>query len=408
MLPLTSGPVQPRDPVLSQVLVKPAGADCNLRCTYCFYLDRQQRYRTARRRMSPEVLETLIAQVMAAGAPAVTFGWQGGEPTLMGLEFFRHAVRLQMDRGGPLRQVANGLQTNGLLLDAPWCRFLSACRFLVGLSIDGDEVLHDTHRRDRKGGGSWARVRESAALLRAHEVDTNAVVLLSANSAGRADEIWEALHGLGLRHFQFIPCLEWRDERRLQWADHALRPHDYGALLCRFFDLWRADFSGGVPSTFVRTFEALLFGYVGRPVPLCQFAPTCGEDLVVEHNGDVFSCDFFVDDDHHLGNLMQTPLTALLADPRQRRFGAAKADLPAPCLPCPWRSHCHGGCPKDRARARSGDGLNPYCGAYRAFFAHADPELRRLADALGRPQGAPVPASMPSEQAADAGRTGDR
>jgi uncharacterized protein len=366
---------------LSQVLVKPAGADCNLRCEYCFYLEKAALYPSSRRRMSARVLDALVRQMMTGGAPAVAFGWQGGEPTLMGLEFFRQAVRAQRRHGTPGQLVSNSLQTNGVLVDDGWARFLAEHRFLVGLSIDGPETLHDAHRTTRRGDGSWSMACRAAATLLEHGVEANALVLLSSASAGRVREIWEALEGLGLRHFQFIPCLEWDRGEPGRWAPYALSPADYGEILCELLDLWLAGFENGVPGTYVRWFEALLFRYVGLEPPLCSLREVCGSELVVEHNGDVYSCDFHVTDRWRLGNVLTDDLATLLDGSRQREFGERKRTLPAKCGACRWLSRCRGGCPKDRDRnPEDPGGLNPYCPAYKRVFEKADPHLRRIAE----------------------------
>jgi uncharacterized protein len=372
--------MQKSSPALTGILVKPASADCNLRCRYCFYLATRELYPEGRRRMTGEVLEALIRSAMVGGAGVVSFCWQGGEPTLMGRVFFERALELQRRFTRPGQTAANSLQTNGLLLDDDFCRFLAQHRFLVGLSIDGTKDLHDHYRLGTKGRPSYERVRASLERLLAHGVDTNALIMVTDQTADRVEEIWRTLVALGLHHLQFIPCLELDPADPSRLAEYSVDPKIYGQVLCQLFDLWVGDFSGGVPATFVRWFEALLFGYVGQPVPLCELRPTCGTELVVEHNGDVYSCDFFVAPEHRLGNVMRQDLLKMLGSEPQRCFGASKAQIHRDCRDCPWLSRCFGGCLKDRACDLSGQGRNPFCAAYRRFFEHADPTLKRLAN----------------------------
>jgi len=221
---------------LECVLVKPAGADCNMRCAYCFYLHKRELYPQVRRRMSDEVLEELVRQVLEDGERQVSFAWQGGEPTLMGVEFFRRAVRLQERYARPGQVVANTLQTNGTLLDDDLCRLLGRAGFLVGLSVDGPADLHDRHRA-LSGGPSFETVAKGAERLRRFGVATNALVLLTSHTAGRLPEVWSTLKELGLAHFQLIPCLEWADEPGGEWAPHSISPEDFGEVLCEAFDL---------------------------------------------------------------------------------------------------------------------------------------------------------------------------
>ena len=374
-------------PPVSQVLLKPAGADCNLGCTYCFYLGKKDLYPRRRRRMGDEVLDAVCRQLLGGGAPSVSFGWQGGEPTLMGLPFFERAVACQRRHARPGQVVSNTLQTNGLLLDDPWCAFLRRYRFLVGLSIDGPLDLHDAYRVGTNGAGSFARVARAAARLACHGVETNALVVLTDRSVDRVEDIWRTLVELGLRHFQLIPCLESEagsPGRGASWQPYAMLPERYGEVLCRLFDLWTGAFRDGLPTLFVRWFDALLFAYVGLEPPLCTLSEVCGQGLVVEHNGDVYACDFFVSPEWRLGNLLVDDLRELARGPAQVAFGQRKRELHARCRQCRWLAVCRGGCPRDRDHDPREPGLDPYCEAYRVFFEHADPRLRGLAETWRR------------------------
>lgn len=386
---------------LDTVLVKPAGPDCNLACTYCFYSGRSSLFPEASaHRMSEAVLEEVVRQVMEQSGPEVSIGWQGGEPTLMGLPFFEKAVALE-ERYGRGKAVGNGLQTNGLLLDRAWARFLRRFDVLVGLSIDGPEEVHDRYRRTRGGGPTWARVRDAAAMLLDEGVAVNALTVVDDHSARFPDEIYDFHRGLGLSHMQFIPCVEADPADPGRAAPFSVSPEAWGEFLCRVFDRWRADFVDGLPRTSVRLFESLLFSYAGLQPPECTLAAECGTYVVVEHNGDVYSCDFFVEPRWKLGSVPRDRLADLLGSVKQAEFGRVKSVLPPPCLSCRWRAVCRGGCPKDRLRVGEDGGLNHFCGGFRRLLAHADADLKKLVDERTRSR-PPVPG--PDARGVPAGR----
>ncbi|TAL34763.1 MAG: anaerobic sulfatase maturase [Spirochaetes bacterium] len=375
---------------VTDVLVKPAGPDCNLACDYCFYSGKEAFFPGAKTRMSGEVLEALMRQLMGQPVPQISMGWQGGEPTLMGLPFFEKAVGY-MKRFGDGKAVSNGLQTNGMLIDKSWARFFKKYSFLVGLSIDGPEHVHDHYRKNHGGLGSWRKVSDAARLMLDAGVEVNALTVVNDYSQRFPEEIYSFHKSLGLPFMQFIPCVEpdaWDPGKA---APFSAGGEGYGNFLCKIFDLWLADFSDGKPTTSIRFFESLLFRYAGFPAPECTLQEECGGYVVVEHNGDVYACDFFVEPAWRLGNLLDTPLTDLLNSDRQREFGAMKRDLHADCLPCAWKELCRGGCTKDRLRDSPDGGLNHFCAAFRIFFPHADPHLRRLADEWTQAHGAPKP-----------------
>ena len=368
------------NPVLTSVLIKPAGPDCSMDCGYCFYSGKSSLYPApGAHRMSGAVLERVMRDFLSQRAEGLSVGWQGGEPTLMGLPFFEMAVALE-EKYGAGKTIGNGLQTNGLALDRAWARFFGKYHFLVGLSIDGPAHVHDRYRVMRGGAGTHGRVAAAARLLLDEGVPVNALTVVNDYSARYPDEIYDHHRGLGVDYMQFIPCVETDPAEPGRAAPFSVSAEAYGAFLCRVFDRWRADFRDGAPAASVRFFESLLFGYAGFEPPDCTLCETCGSYLVVEHNGDVYACDFFVEEGWKLGNVMGDGLAELYASGRQREFGARKAALPVPCASCPWLGRCRGGCPKDRERDPRDNGVSHFCAAYRMFFEHADAELKKLAD----------------------------
>ncbi|HTY39428.1 MAG TPA: anaerobic sulfatase maturase [Bacteroidota bacterium] len=365
---------------LQSVLIKPAGPDCNLDCTYCFYLDRTNQFPGAKiHRMSETVLEETVKQVLRESGRSVSFGWQGGEPTLAGLPFFEKAVEFQVKYGSG-KSVGNGLQTNGILLDQSWAQFLKRYSFLVGLSIDGPEHVHDHYRTFKGGQKSWSKVIDSAKLLLDAGVEVNALSVVNDYSVQFPEEIYAFHKELGLDFMQFIPCVETDPSDPTKAAPFSVSAEAYGRFLVRIFDLWRADFHGSVPTTSVRFFDSVLHKYVGLNAPDCTLMQTCGVYVVVEHNGDVFACDFFVEPEWKLGNIMSSNVADMLNSPLQTKFGEWKQDLPDKCLQCQWLRPCRGGCTKDRVRDLRDNNLNHFCESYMMFFAHADKELRMLAN----------------------------
>ncbi len=385
------------------IMTKPGGPICNLDCTYCFYLEKEKLYPgTQRWAMSPAVLEAYVQQYIAAQpGDTVYFAWQGGEPTVLGVEFFRAVVELQRRHAGGKR-IHNALQTNGTLLDDAWGRFLAEHDFLVGLSIDGPRGLHDRYRLDKGGKPTFDRVMRGVEVLKRHAVDFNTLTVVTRLSAQYPLQVYRFLKEIGSGHMQFIPIVE-RVARapardglvliqpsfagRAEVTPWSVRPADYGEFLCAIFDEWvRHD----VGRQFVQIFDVALELWYGREASLCIFRETCGRALALEHSGDVYSCDHFVYPENRLGNLLEAPLAALVDSAQQQAFGEAKRDtLPRYCRECDVRFACNGECPKHRfARTPDGEpGLNYLCAAYQRFFRHIDPYMKRMVDELraGRP-----------------------
>ncbi|MBN1420033.1 MAG: anaerobic sulfatase maturase [Planctomycetes bacterium] len=355
------------------LMAKPTCGICNLRCGYCYYLEKTRLYPDERRfRMSDEVLEAYVRAYLQAGLPVTSFAWQGGEPTLMGLPFFRKAVGLQRRHAPPETQVLNNLQTNGTLLDETWCAFLREENFLVGISIDGPARLHDAWRKDAAGRGSHARVFRGLECLRDGGVEFNALVLLNDVNVREPESVLDFLADSGVRHVQYIPCLNVDDVGR--GGRGSIGAAAYGDFLNRTFDLWLRRYVGRV---FIQTFEVTLANWLTGESPLCVFRKRCGRHMIVEYNGDVYACDHFVVPEWRLGNIARDPLPSLAYGARQDEFDARKEDLPAVCRACRWESLCHGGCPKHRIE---GDPpVNAFCEAYRMFFSHTEPVFRAMA-----------------------------
>ena len=349
-----------------------------MNCGYCFYLPKSQMFPESNKRMSNDVLEAMISQVMNQPVEHISFGWQGGEPTLMGIPFFQKAMGL-MERYGHGQMVANGLQTNGSLIDKNWAAIFRQYHFLVGISVDGSQHLHDHYRKTRGGIGSWRNAIDAVHLLQDKDVMVNALTVVNDHSVQYPEEIYTFHKSQGFQYMQFIPCVENDTHDPSRTAPFSVSAQDYGRFLCRLFDLWAADFKDGLPTTSIRFFDALLIKRAGYPPGECTLLETCGNYLLVEHNGDVFSCDFFVEEEGRLGNLMEISLILLFNSREHVRFGQQKANLPQDCLDCEWLDLCRGGCPKDRVRNPASKGLNHFCESFRLFFTYADSRINELA-----------------------------
>ncbi len=283
--------------------------------------------------MRVEILEKMVRQIMEAAGPQVSFGWQGGEPTLMGLPFFKKAVVFQQHYGKG-QSVGNGLQTNGILINNDWAKFLKQYNFLVGLSLDGPEHVHDRYRLMQSGKGSWRKVMDSARLMLDEGVAVNALSVVNDYSVQFPEEIYQFHKELGLTFQQYIPCLETDPADPSKPAPFSVSPEKFGEFLCTMFDLWINDFKDDVPTTSIRYFESLFHSYVGMPAPECTLLPECGIYVVVEHDGGVYSCDFFVDPEWKLGNIMDGNIDDFLNSERQLQFGRTKSTLPELCKTC--------------------------------------------------------------------------
>jgi len=380
------------------ILAKPTGARCNCACDYCFFLKKERLYPGSDFRMSDAVMERYIRQsIEAHGGPEVNITWQGGEPTLMGLDFFRRAVEVGKACARPGVRVAQALQTNGLLIDEDWCRFLRANDFLVGLSLDGPRELHDAYRRDKGGKSVFGRVVRAARLMKKHGVEFNILCTVNAANSRSPLDVYRFFRDeLGARYIQLIPIVERENDTGEQAGTRltarSVEPAQYGRFLIAIFDEWaRRD----VGEVFVTFFDSVLAAYVYGEPTLCALRRECGDAPALEHNGDLYACDHFVEPRYRLGNITEKPLAELVDLERQRAFGRAKAEaLPRACRDCRFLFTCGGECPKNRVlMTPDGEpGLNWLCEGLKAFFAHTERHMRVMAGLLER--GLPAAAVM--------------
>lgn len=371
------------------LLVKPASADCNLACEYCFYLDHSSLYpETRRHRMSGEVLERMISTFMATDQPQYAFGWQGGEPTLCGVDFFRKVTDLQQKYGRRGVSVANGLQTNATLIDDEFARHLARYNFLVGVSLDGPADVHNRYRKTPAGRGSHARVLAGIRRLAKRGVEFNILTLVSAANVTRPREVYRYLKDSGFMYHQYIPCTEFDEAGRL--LDFAITGDEWGEFLCGVFDEWIA---GDARRVSVRLFDEILAYYVNGQATVCRMGSDCRRYFVVEYNGDVYPCDFFVEPDLRLGNVLSDSWEDLQASPVYERFGRSKAAVNPLCTECEYLDVCAGDCLKHRFHGnRDPRSLSWLCPGWKRFYAHALPRLKEIADKIRlertRPPGA--------------------
>ena len=388
------------------VMVKPGGSRCNIDCSYCYFLSKEALYPDSPQTMSAHTLETYIEQLFAAHPPGeVIVAWQGGEPTLMKREFFERALAAVERHRRPGQQVLHTLQTNGLLLDDDWCALFKKHGFLVGLSLDGPRAMHDANRVDRRGGGTFDLVLRGWQCLRRHQVETNVLCTINAANEGHGREVYRFFRDtLGAEFIQFIPIVERTSDATIgvdeigrradpsrartlyrqqgsQVTRRTVGAEGYGRFLVEVFEEWLRHDVGRV---FVQMFDVTLEAGFGNH-RLCMHAPTCGGAVALEHNGDLYSCDHFVEPDFKLGNIHDTPLRELMRLPAQRKFGRDKATLlTAQCRTCDVRMLCHGGCPKDRfVQSVDGEwGHNYLCPGLKLFFDHVRPAMSAMAQLL--------------------------
>jgi len=378
------------------VIAKPIGPVCNMACSYCYYLSKKYLYHAGTHfRLSEQILEMFIKQYIESNdTPAVTFAWQGGEPTLLGLEYFNKIIELQKKYSDG-KQIINALQTNGLYIDEFWCNFFAKNQFLIGVSIDGPEKYHNRYRKTSGGRGTFKKVIKAVETLIQFGVDFNTLTTVNRANQHSGRKIYAFLKEIGSRYIQFIPIVERQKrqadkksssqtmaEREAAIAPWAVEPEAYGQFLIDVFEAWvRAD----VGETFIQLFDVTLENWMGIQPGLCLFSEQCGTALAMEQNGDIFSCDHFVFDAYKLGNINNDRLIDLTQSDTQIEFGKnKKTSLPKQCFQCNVRFLCHGECPKNRfSKTSDGEnGLNYLCSGYRNFFCHTAPHMKFMANEI--------------------------
>lgn len=385
-----------------QVFVKPFGAICNLDCGYCYYLKKSDLYpKSGPLRMDEGLLERYIVQhIEACPKPLIAFSWHGGEPTLLGLDYFRKIVELQKKHQPVGRRIINGIQTNGTLIDEAWSSFFAAEGFYVGLSLDGPREFHDHYRVTKGGKPTHKQVMHAYKLLRKYRVACDILCVLNDHNVRYPIQLYRFFKEIGVEHLQFLPVVEPVGDEKRKVSRHTVPPEAYGSFLSTVFDEWVRQDIGRIV---IQTFDEALKAACGLDHALCIFRETCGDVAVLEHNGDFYACDHFVDAQHHLGNLHETSLVTMLESPALREFGDAKrAGLPRYCMECEVLSMCNGGCPKDRFMTTpDGEpGLNYLCAGFKRFFTHSRPYLLRLAELWH--SGEPLEQMMPRIRAEEA------
>jgi uncharacterized protein len=389
------------NPAAFSTMVKPAGSLCNLDCHYCYYLDKSLQYNSKQPLMSPELLERFTRQYIEANeVPVVTFLWHGGEPLMQGVDFYRKALELQ-NRYSSGKKIENVLQTNGTLLNEEWCKFFAKNNFLIGISIDGPKDIHDTFRLNKAGKPSFEKVMNGINLLKKYKVEFNTLSVVNKLSEKRGSEVYQFLKNTGSHYMQFLPAVEHvveipgrkravivpPEHEGAHIAPWSVSANGYGEFLNEIFDIWvRND----VGQYFVQIFDSTLAQYCGIQPGLCSMNETCGEALIVEHNGDVYPCDHFVYPEYKLGNISEMSLREIYLGQKRFDFGMDKrSTLPSECMNCEYFTLCRGECPKHRFEpVSSGEGKkNILCEGFKLFFKHTEPYMKYMRDLLasGKP-----------------------
>jgi uncharacterized protein len=367
-------------PKISSLLIKPASALCNLDCSYCFYLDRESDpyHSSPSRIMTTETLTRLVDSYLFYSYPQSAFAFQGGEPTLAGLNFFRQVVELQKRYGRPGQSVSNSIQTNGVLLTSEWCRLFREYKFLVGISLDGPEEVHDRYRHNKAGQGTWKAVAEAVALLQREQIEFNVLCVISQANVRRAKDVYQYFRRSGIDNLQFIPLAEFLPDGAKE--PDAISGEEYGQFLCELFDVWWPERR----KVRVRYFDNIAEALAGQKPGTCTMHESCDSYAVVEYNGDVYPCDFFVDQSWKLGNIHSDSWSEIGRRRRRYDFASKKTILHADCAVCEFENICHGGCPKMRHAQRGAfEDLDWLCAGYKMIFAKAAPALSRDLKTLG-------------------------
>jgi uncharacterized protein len=369
-----------------QVFVKPTGSLCNLGCKYCYYLEKEHLYREDESYQMPlDTMERYIVQhIEASPDDVITFSWHGGEPTVLGLDYFRRIVEIQRRHKPPNKTIINGVQTNGTLLDDDWCSFFAKEGFAVGLSLDGPQEMHDMFRVTKDSKPTFEQTMRGYNLLQKHKVHTDILCVVNAHNVQHPLPVYRFFKQINAQFITFLPCVDPQPGIEIGVSEISVPSEAWGRFLCTVFDEWVTNDIGRVK---VQIFEEALRTAFNQEHSLCIFRPTCGDVPVIEHNGDFYSCDHYVDADHLLGNINETPFVELLESPAQRKFGDAKLlTLPLYCRECGVRAMCNGECPKNRfiVTPDGEPGLNYLCAGYKHFFSHCQPFIGEVAAQWGR------------------------
>ncbi len=384
------------------LLVKPTSADCNLRCEYCFYLENSALYPdNSRHRMSAEVQERMISTYLKTQQPQYSFGWQGGEPTLMGVDFYRRAVELQKKYGRNNAVVGNGLQTNGILLDAEFAKFLAQTQFLTGISLDGPPEIHDIHRLNAAGRGTHVDVMRGIQNMRDANAEFNILTLVSDANVKSADLVYRYLTDQGFLFHQYIACVE--PDENCELLTFSITGEQWGEFLCRIFDQW---YNGDTRRVSIRLFDAVLALMVDGVRNVCCLGKDCRQYFVVEHNGDIYPCDFFVEDRLRLGNIMETTWSELQKSPIYEEFGLQKKNYNPLCEHCEFLHFCQGDCLKHRLCKNAGDPrrLSTLCAGLKMFYSHTLDRFKALAQEIVRDRERMRRAQVLKQQGREPGR----
>lgn len=373
--------IQTSRPQHLHVMWKTVSEDCNLACDYCYYSTAGGVPHQPVRVMEPVLLDRFISQYMERSSGQATFSWQGGEPLLAGYPYFEQVVSLQAKYAPPHTLISNALQTNGTLINETWARFFKRYNFLIGISLDGPEHIHNAHRVTGSGKGSFDLVMRGVRHLQQAGVEYNILTVIHEDNVTKPDEVMAFYKEQGFTYIQFIPCMDFVSQKSGMPGRFRITPEQYGEFLCRTFDLW---YNEGNPEISIRMFENMVLAMLHRPAELCVHSSHCPKMMVLETNGDAYPCDFFIDEEHRLGNIGQSDLESLLASPAYEHFLQMKPMMNEACRNCEYLSFCHGGCPRNRNWLDVNDRseVDYFCQSYRMFYAHAYDRMTILANRL--------------------------
>ena len=358
------------------VMWKTVSEACNLACDYCYYSHCGGQPKQIER-IDPLVLEKFIREYMSQSSGSASFAWQGGEPLLAGLPFFREVVSLQAHYARKGTVIANGVQTNGTLITEDWAKFFKQYNFLVGVSMDGPKEIHDSRRVTHSGSGSFDRVMRGVEYLNQYGVEYNILTVVHPGNVRKVRELMDFYRANNFRWVQFLPSMAFEAQHIEQSGRYEITPEEYGEFLCETFDIWYEE---EIPGLSIRMFDSVLAMYMNRAPGFCILAETCGQTLVLEQNGDAYPCDFYMHSDWRLGNVGENSIAELLASPAMRKFSTLKPQMPVACQQCEWKSVCHGGCPRNRVMGSDGEVAPDYfCAAYKRFYQYADERMQNLA-----------------------------